>query len=289
MRPSRRDGTELERDEFRDAALLRLGLTPKNLPNVCDGCSATFTVEHALTCKKGGLVIIRHNDCRDEFGDLSSKATSPSKVTTEPPIYNGGNQPVTRQANGASSTSNNNNNSTQGGEERGDLAVHGFVQRQKTAIFDFCITDTDAPSYGHQPSRKVLEKAAKRKKDKYLEARRERQRDFIPMAYSVDSMAGKVARAAEQRLASLLSGKWDRPYSKMAGVLRQDSDVPFHRTIDLHASAWQPVLDLEAQGPQRWRRSPSLDPYLPINHNYCRSVALDCLLRILLWQPPAVI
>ena len=141
VRPSRRDGTELERDEFRDAALLRLGLTPKNLPNVCDGCSATFTVEHALTCKKGGLVIIRHNDCRDEFGDLSSKATSPSKVTTEPPIYNGGNQPVTRQANGASSTSNNNNNSTQGGEERGDLAVHGFVQRQKTAIFDFCITD----------------------------------------------------------------------------------------------------------------------------------------------------
>ena len=48
------------------------------------------------------------------------------------------------------------------------------------------------------------------------------------------------------------------PSLQRDGVLRQDSDVPFHRTIDLHASAWQPVLDLEAQGPRRWRRSPCL-------------------------------
>ena len=86
MRPSRRDGTELERDEFRDAVLLRMGLTPKNLPNQCDGCGATFNVEHALTCKKGGLVMIRHDDCRDEFGDLASKAFSPTRVITEPHI-----------------------------------------------------------------------------------------------------------------------------------------------------------------------------------------------------------
>ncbi|EJK58078.1 hypothetical protein THAOC_21822 [Thalassiosira oceanica] len=91
VRPSRRDGTELERDEFRDAVLLRMGLVPKNLPKTCDGCGATFTVEHALTCKKGGLVVMRHDDCRDEFGDIASKATTPSRVTTEPLIHYGGN------------------------------------------------------------------------------------------------------------------------------------------------------------------------------------------------------
>ena len=42
------------------------------------------------------------------------------------------------------------------------------------------------------------------------------------------------------------------------GVLRQDSDVPIHRAIDFHASAWLSVLDLEAQGPRRRRRSPCL-------------------------------
>ena len=49
-----------------------------------------------------------------------------------------------------------------------------------------------------------------------MEACRERRRDFIPMAYSMDGLAGKEARAAEKRLASLLASKWDRPYSEMA-------------------------------------------------------------------------
>ena len=108
-----------------------MGLVPKNLPRMCDGCGATFTVEHALTCKKGGLIVTRHNDCRDEFADLASKATTASRVTTEPMIHYGGNEPVLRQANGARNTSNNNNSSTRGGEERGDLAIHGMVQRQR--------------------------------------------------------------------------------------------------------------------------------------------------------------
>ncbi|EJK58479.1 hypothetical protein THAOC_21389, partial [Thalassiosira oceanica] len=96
------------------------------------------------------------------FSTTTRTTTTPSRVTTEPLIHYGGNEPVTRQANGARNTSNNNNSSTRGGEERGDLAIYGFVQRSKTAILDFVITDTDAPSYGHQPSKKVLEKAAKR-------------------------------------------------------------------------------------------------------------------------------
>ena len=69
-------------------------------------------------------------------------------------IYYGGNELVTRQANGARNTSNNNNSSTRGGGRawRGDLAIHGMIQRQRTAILDFVIINTDAPSYGHQPS-----------------------------------------------------------------------------------------------------------------------------------------
>ncbi|EJK53628.1 hypothetical protein THAOC_26891, partial [Thalassiosira oceanica] len=116
--------------------------------------------------------------------------------------------------------------------------------RSKTAILDFVITDTDAPSYGHQPSKKVLEKAAKRKKDKYLEACRERRRDFIPMAYSVDGLAGKEARAAEKRLASLLASKWDRPYSEMACFVKTRMSLSIVRSISMllrgsRSSAWK--------------------------------------------------
>ena len=108
----------------------------------------------------------------------------------------------------------------------------------------FVITDTDAPSYGHQPSKKVLEKAAKRKKDKYLEACRERRRDFIPMAYSVGCLAGKEARAAEKRLASLLASKWDRPYSEMACFVKTRMSLSIVRSISMllrgsRSSAWK--------------------------------------------------
>ncbi|EJK76592.1 hypothetical protein THAOC_01635, partial [Thalassiosira oceanica] len=142
-------------------------------------------------------------------------------------------------ANGASNTSNNNNSSTRGGEERGDLAIHGFVQRQRTTILDFVITDTDG-----QLSKKVLEKAAKREKDKYLEACRERRRDFIPMAYSVDGLAGKEARAAEKRLASLPASKCNRPYSEMACFVKTRMSLSIVRSISMllrgsRSSAWK--------------------------------------------------
>ncbi|EJK66421.1 hypothetical protein THAOC_12663, partial [Thalassiosira oceanica] len=93
-------------------------------------------------------------------------------------------------------------------------------------------------------SKKVLEKAAKRKKDKYLEACRERRRDFIPMAYSVDGLAGKEARAAEKRLASLLASKWDRPYSEMACFVKTRMSLSIVRSISMllrgsRSSAWK--------------------------------------------------
>ncbi|EJK63679.1 hypothetical protein THAOC_15652 [Thalassiosira oceanica] len=122
--------------------------------------------------------------------------------------------------------------------------IYAQPRRRVTAILDFVITDTDAPSYGHQPSKKVLEKAAKRKKDKYLEACRERRRDFIPMAYSVDGLAGKEARAAEKRLASLLASKWDRPYSEMACFVKTRMSLSIVRSISMllrgsRSSAWK--------------------------------------------------
>jgi len=49
---------------------------------VCDGCRASFSIEHALDCHFGGLVSHRHNEVRDAFGDLASLVWSP--VMKEP-------------------------------------------------------------------------------------------------------------------------------------------------------------------------------------------------------------
>jgi hypothetical protein len=75
------------------------------------------------------------------------------------------------------------------------------------------ITDTDARSYQKKEFSKVLEQHEKEKKDKYLQTCLEMRKDFTPMVYSVDGIAGRESRNAEKRLATHLAGKWNREYS----------------------------------------------------------------------------
>ncbi|KAL5500248.1 hypothetical protein EMCRGX_G011773 [Ephydatia muelleri] len=49
---------------FRDAFALRYGWSPANAPLNC-ACGTHFSVEHVLSCPKGGYPSIRHNEIRD--------------------------------------------------------------------------------------------------------------------------------------------------------------------------------------------------------------------------------
>jgi hypothetical protein len=87
--PDRLNGTELSSEEFRDSLRLRFGLLPSFLPHRCDGCNERFTVEHAMSCKKGGLVVMRHNDVAAEWHHLCAQALQPTAVSDEPLIQVG--------------------------------------------------------------------------------------------------------------------------------------------------------------------------------------------------------
>ena len=65
--PHRLNGTELSLEEFRDNLRLRYGLMPQDIPATCYGCGKKFSIEHALSCPKGGLVIARHDDAAKEW------------------------------------------------------------------------------------------------------------------------------------------------------------------------------------------------------------------------------
>ena len=65
-----------------------------------------------------------------------------------------------------------------------------------------------------------MEGAARVKKAKYFKACLDQRRTFMPLAYSVDGMAGVEARAFEKRIASLLAAKWGREYSELVGFVR---------------------------------------------------------------------
>jgi hypothetical protein len=159
--PSTVNGTELSAQEFRDSILLRYARTPADLPTHCDGCDQKFSVRHALECKKGGLVISRHNEIRDELVDLASKALTPSAVRDEPRIHTS--RPAVQLSTSDQYPVTRNLRKRQG-EERGDVLIRGLWQQGTDAIIDVRITDLDAKSNISRAPMKVLAAHEREKK-----------------------------------------------------------------------------------------------------------------------------
>ena len=96
---------------FQDALALHYGWLPLHAPTHCT-CGTSFSVEHALSCPKGGLLSILHNGIRHLTATLLTEVCS--KVASEPEL-----QPVS-QEDLSLSTAN-----VQDGA-RLDIAMNGF-------------------------------------------------------------------------------------------------------------------------------------------------------------------
>jgi len=140
--PSHVGGTILSSTEFRDALMLRYARIRSNLPTSCDGCgeSKKFDVNHALDCKKGGLVTARHDEIRDELRDLLAHVFRPSRIRCEPII-----KPAPMRSNGtkahvpsASSSSDFLN------ADRGDLLIRSISEGWTDTIIDVRVTNIDS-------------------------------------------------------------------------------------------------------------------------------------------------
>ena len=60
---------DINKREFQDAVRLRYDWPIPDNPSVCV-CGSMFTVDHAMICQRGGLVIQRHNEIRDLQAEL---------------------------------------------------------------------------------------------------------------------------------------------------------------------------------------------------------------------------
>ena len=171
--PSTVNRTELGAQEWRDALFLSYGLDPPDLPKYCDGCEGRFSISHALVCKKGGLVTVRHNELRDGVADLAGKDFTPSHVSDDPLIYSG--RAVRRtKPTPAGSTKPNPTRETPAApevtEQKGNLLIRYLWQHGTDSFHDMHFVNTDALSYLEKSPEKRLHKAEKGKKKMYLEA-----------------------------------------------------------------------------------------------------------------------
>ena len=85
--PIKEHGFCLHKSAFVDALALRYGWAPSRTPTTC-ACGASFSVEHVLSCPKGGFPSIRHNELSDLTASLLTEVCN--DVCVEPTL-----QPIT--------------------------------------------------------------------------------------------------------------------------------------------------------------------------------------------------
>lgn len=81
--PLKSQGFVLNKTEFTDALNLRYFRELRGLRSNCP-CGQKFTVTHALNCKRGGFVHMRHDSIRDLLAKLLGRVQN--DVETEPPL-----------------------------------------------------------------------------------------------------------------------------------------------------------------------------------------------------------
>ena len=232
--PTELGGNLLSPQEFRDGVALRFGRPLAGLPKYCDGCDKPFTGRHGLECRKGGRIVQRHNEIRDELAYLARKAYGDGKVLTEPRVGGvGEGEKKEDQEEGAER-----DDKTAGPETvvtppglRADVGIRGFFDTQKMVFFDVRVCDPDAETYKTKPIDAVLRRHEKEKESKFKQACRERRIDFVPFVVSVDGVLGRQAFNAAKRLATALSKKWDRPYSETMNFVRVRLAVAMVRAV----------------------------------------------------------
>ena len=149
--PLSRHHFDLSPNEFRDALCLRYNRGLVKMPVVRDGCGDPSSVQHALDCRKGGLVIKRHNEIRDVLGDVCSMAFS--EIMREP-------------------IANDNESAL-----LADLSVRGLWKPQVDSLIDIRVVNTDARSYLNKSVATVLKNAEEEKKENIV---MQRNLDVLP-------------------------------------------------------------------------------------------------------------
>ena len=137
-----------------------------------------------MSCKKGGLVVLHHDEVKGEWERMCKLALPNSRVNDEPLIHQGRSQ-----------HSKENQIAAVEPETRGDVAVHGFWTPATETIFDVRITDTNAPSNRRKDPVKILAAHEKEKKKKYLEPCLARRKHFSPLVFSVDGLREENRKA----------------------------------------------------------------------------------------------
>lgn len=204
--PIEQQGLDLNKNEFSDALRLRYNLPLKGLPSFCT-CGDAFTVNHALSCKKGGFVSKRHDNVRDLLTSLLNRTCH--NVEAEPQLI-----PLTNEHFRLKSANRSD-------ESRLDIKANDFWRHGQTAFFDVRITHVNSKCYKNQSTTKTFHDQESEKKRSYNERIINVEHGtFTPLVMGTNGGMGNECHVFLQELAKKLSIKQNEDYPTVITWLR---------------------------------------------------------------------
>ena len=212
------EGYVLNKQCFQDLLRFRYGWVLKNFPSTCE-CGANFSVDHALTCKKGGFVSIRHNEVRNITASLLKEVCHDVRV--EPPL-----QPVV----GEDLPSNSN----LADEARLDICARGFWASGQMAFYDVRVFNPLAKRYRNIPLPKCYQVNEKEKKVKYNNRIIEIEHGTLtPLVFSATGGMGRECEKFFARLSIKVAEKRNVEYGKVTAWIRRKLSFALVRTAHM--------------------------------------------------------
>jgi len=163
-------------------------------PPVCV-CGSMFTVDQAMICQRGGLLIQCHNEIRDLQAKLLDMVCYYVQV-----------EPITGEelARGTNKAPN----------ARLDVHCRGFWEHQRAAFFDTRVCHPNADSYRDLSPKQIYRIHENEKKRKYNSRVTEiEQGTFTPLVFTTTGGTADECLQYHSRIAKLLSAKKQESYT----------------------------------------------------------------------------
>ena len=182
----------LNKREFRDAIKLRYDWEIADLPAMCT-CGDLFTVDHAMVCRYGGLIIQRHNEIRDLEAEMLRMVCTDVEI-----------EPVLQEITGEEL----NRGTNKAPDARLDVHARGFWDRQQSAFFDVRVCHPNADSYRELSPKQIFQLHENEKKRQYSRRVLEvEQGTFSPLVFTSTGGMADECKRFHSRLAELLALK----------------------------------------------------------------------------------
>ena len=200
-------GFTLSKQEFQDSLRIHYNKDLQNLPQFC-ACGAKNSLNHSLSCKKGGFVSLRHNQVRDLEASMLSEVCK--DVVIEPQLT-----PLTGETffHKTANTAD---------EARLDISARGVWNTLDKTFFDVRIFHSQCPSNMNLELKALYNKHEKEKKRCYnARVINIEKSTFTPLVFSTAGGMGGESEAFHKRLATLLSQKRGNSYSETMSFVRR--------------------------------------------------------------------